>query len=229
MILEHIIIIVFLIIVLGLPTTTAAMAQSVVWDEASKSWISTPAAPATTATAPAPVQQQQQPVQQQQYNPPVFQQPIPTQQQVTTSNATVDLGTLAGIITPIIAGIAGIFIKNRKDMEKKDEEVKESTVKMIEDAIIPKLKQIVPVAEQTAKQDVKINEIANLIYNIMGEKANEITNMPEIQQQKLLEDAIRSKIIAEQINKENKPKTTTSTKSEPSLVWDEVKKEWVSK
>jgi gas vesicle protein len=214
---------VFLIVIGGGVLETAIAQQqttqpSVVWDEASKTWVS--------AATPAP-----QPVQppQQQYIPPTIQQPTTTTTiPITTSNATVDLGTLAGIITPIIGAIAGIFLKTKKDMEKKDEEVKQSTVNMIEQAIIPKLQQIVPVAQQTAKQDTKINDIANLLYSIMGEKANEITNMPEIQQQKLLEDSIRSKIIAEQISKENKPQTT-KTSTGPSLVWDEVKKEWVSK
>jgi gas vesicle protein len=220
--LEHIIIVFLIVIGGGVLETAIAQQQttqpSVVWDEASKTWVS------AATPAPPPVQPPQQ-----QYIPPTIQQPTTTTTiPITTSNATVDLGTLAGIITPIIGAIAGIFLKTKKDMEKKDEEVKQSTVNMIEQAIIPKLQQIVPVAQQTAKQDTKINDIANLLYSIMGEKANEITNMPEIQQQKLLEDSIRSKIIAEQISKENKPQTT-KTSTGPSLVWDEVKKEWVSK
>ena len=89
------------------------------------------------------------------------------------------------VITPILAGIAGIFVKNRKDMEKKDEEVKAETIKAIEQAILPKLKQIAPVAEQTAKQDVKISMLAEELYKIMAEKSNEIHDKPEIQQQRL--------------------------------------------
>jgi hypothetical protein len=194
---------------------------SVVWDEASKSWVSQ----ATTAPPTAPTTQPQQ----QQYNPPttVFQQQpttIPTTA-VTTSNATVDLGTLATVITPIIAGIAGIFVKQKKDMEKKDEEVKQETIKAIEQAIIPKLKQIVPVAEQTAKQDVKINLLAEELYKIMAEKANDIHDKPEIQQQKLIEDVVRSKMIAEQ----TKETSSSSSSSSSSIQWDEKTKSWVSK
>jgi high-affinity Fe2+/Pb2+ permease len=196
---------------------------SVVWDEASKSWVS------QATTAPPPPAPTTQPQPQQQYNPPttVFQQQpttIPTTA-VTTSNATVDLGTLATVITPIIAGIAGIFVKQKKDMEKKDEEVKQETIKAIEQAIIPKLKQIVPVAEQTAKQDVKINLLAEELYKIMAEKANDIHDKPEIQQQKLIEDVVRSKMIAEQ----TKETSSSSSSSSSSIQWDEKTKSWVSK
>lgn len=178
---------------------------SVIWDENTKSWVSAPAtasvtATPTTSTTPAPA-------------PATIIQTVPT----PAPAAVVDLTTLTAVITPIIAAISGIFIKNRKDMEKNDEKTKEETIKAIEEAIIPKLKQIVPVAEQTAKQDVKINQLAEELYKIMADKANEIHDKPEIQQQKLLEDAVRSKMIAEQ------------TKTAGSMYWDDVKKEWVSK
>ena len=180
-----------------------AQQASMVWDEASKSWVSAP----TTAT---PQQQQ----------PQTFVQPQLQQQQavpiVTPAQSTVDLGTLMTVITPILAGIAGIFVKNRKDMEKKTEETKAETIKAIEQAILPKLKQIAPVAEQTAKQDVKISMLAEELYKIMAEKSNEIHDKPEIQQQRLIEDTVKSKMIAEQ--------TKQST-----MVWDDVKKEWVSR
>ena len=230
--LEHIIIVVFFL--LSLLSLQIATAQSVVWDEATKSWISAPAPAPTPAPPPPtpPTQIPQTPQQQfqQQYNPPVFQQPTT----VTSSNATLDIGTLAGILTPILAGIAGVFIKNRRDMEKKSKEVNQTTLDMIEQSIIPKIQQIIPVAEQTAQQDVKINDIANLIYKLMGEKANEIVDMPGIKQQQLLEDAIRSKITAEQIAKENKkppPAVTVvpAKQAKSSLVWDDATKEWVSK
>ena len=119
------------------------------WDEKTKTWISTPAA--ATATAPPPVVQPATSP-----PPPAVVPSIP----VTTGSTTVDLGTLVTVITPIIAGIAGVFVKNRSDMEKKDEEVKAETIKAIEQAIIPKLKQIIPVAEQSAKQDVKISHVS---------------------------------------------------------------------
>lgn len=190
-------------------------AQSVVWDEASKSWISAPA-PTTTPTPTAPQTQQQFiPQTQQTPQPQTIIQPQP----VTAAQSTVDLGTLMTVITPILAGIAGVFVKNRKDMEKKTEETKQDTIKTIQEAITPHLKQIAPVAEQTAKQDVKISQIAEELYKMMAEKANEIHDKPEIQQQKLIEDTVRSKMIAEQ----------TKTTTVPSLQWDDVKKEWVSK
>jgi hypothetical protein len=121
------------------------------------------------------------------------------------------------VITPILAGIAGIFVKNRKDMEKKTEETKAETIKAIEAAIVPKLKQITPVAEQTAKQSVQLNQLAEELYKLMAEKANDIHDKPEIQQQHLIEDAVRSKMIAEQ------------TKEMPSMQWDEKTKSWISK
>jgi hypothetical protein len=194
------------LVIITLVTSTALAQQaSMVWDETSKSWVSTPTAPATpTITTP---QQQQQ--------PQIIQQPtIPA---VTPAQSTVDLGTLMTVITPILAGIAGIFIKNRKDMEKKTEETKSETIKAIEAAIVPKLKQITPVAEQTAKQSVQLNQLAEELYKLMAEKADTIHDKPEIQQQHLIEDVVKSKIIAEQ------------TKDQPSMTWDEKTKSWVSK
>jgi hypothetical protein len=186
-----------------------AQQASMVWDEASKSWISAPTTPPTTATAPP--QPQQIP---QAYIPP--QQQIP----VTAGASTVDLGTLMTIITPILAGVGGLFVKNRKDMDKKDEEIKKETIKAIEEAIIPKLKQITPVAEQTAKQDVKISMLAEELYKIMAEKADTIHDKPEIQQQRLIEDVVKSKMIADQ---------TKQSSDSGSMKWDDVKKEWVSR
>lgn len=194
---------------------TPAFAQqaSMVWDEATKSWVSAPA-PVVT---PTPTQTQQTPQPQVQQLPPQQPQTIIQPQPVTAAQSTVDLGTLMTVITPILAGIAGIFVKNRKDMEKKTEETKVETIKTIQEAITPHLKQITPVAEQTAKQDVKIQQLAEEMYKFMAEKANEIHDKPEIKQQTLIEDAVKSKIIAEQ------------TKTAPSMQWDDVKKEWVSK
>jgi hypothetical protein len=184
-----------------------AQQASMVWDEASKSWVSAPATP-TTPTVP------QQQIPQTVYQQPLQQQQVPV---VTPGQSTVDLGTLMTVITPILAGIAGIFVKNRKDMEKKDEEVKADTIKTIQEAIAPKIKQITPVAEQTAKQDVKISQLAEELYKMMAEKSNDIHDKPEIQQQKLIEDTVRSKMIAEQ------------TKDSASMQWDEKTKSWISK
>jgi hypothetical protein len=208
----HIFIIFFLVLLI--PNTTFAQQASMVWDEKSKSWVSTPAPAA--ATTPTPTQTPQIQTQLPQQPPTTYiQQPQPAL--VTPAQSTVDLGTLMTVITPILAGIAGIFVKNRKDMEKKTEETKADTIKTIQEAIAPHLKQITPVAEQTAKQDVKIQQLAEEMYKLMAEKANEIHDKPEIQQQKLIEDSVRSKMIAEQ------------TKTTPSMQWDDVKKEWVSK
>lgn len=204
----------FLFLFFIIVVTSTAYGQSVVWDENTKSWVS-------TATAPTPQPQQQVQTTQPQTPAPTVIQTVPT----TAPNSAVDLGTLATVVTPIIGAIAGIFIKNKKDMEKKDEQVKQTTIDMIQQAVMPTLKQITPVAEQTAKQDIKLKEFGELIYKIMGEEANKISGMPEIQQQKLLEDAVRSKILAEQTYKQN----NNNTSSTPSMVWDDIKKEWVSK
>jgi hypothetical protein len=203
--LVHIILFILFVVILIQPIY--AQQASMVWDETSKSWVSTPTAPATpTITTPQPQQQQQ---------PQIIQQAVPA---VTPAQSTVDLGTLMTVITPILAGIAGVFVKNRKDMEKKTEETKAETIKAIEAAIVPKLKQITPVAEQTAKQSVQLNQLAEELYKLMAEKADTIHDKPEIQQQHLIEDAVRSKMIAEQ------------TKQEPaSMTWDEKTKSWISK
>jgi hypothetical protein len=192
------------LVLITLVTSTALAQQaSMVWDETSKSWVSTPTAPATpTITTPQPQQQ-----------PQIIQQAVP----VPAGQSTVDLGTLMTVITPILAGIAGVFVKNRKDMEKKTEESKAETIKAIEAAIVPKLKQITPVAEQTAKQSVQLNQLAEELYKLMAEKADTIHDKPEIQQQHLIEDVVKSKIIAEQ------------TKEQPSMIWDEKTKSWISK
>src|SRR5215216_2943477 len=144
----------------------------------------TPTVPNTTPTPP-PVQTPQIP---QYYVPP--QQPTPQQQipilpgqtyvQPIPTNAggsSVDLGTLMTILTPVLGGIAGLFIKNRKDMEKSDKQVEQTTKQQIDQVlqkIYPALQQNAAVANQTAKQDVKLNEVTNLLYKIMGDKANEI-------------------------------------------------------
>jgi hypothetical protein len=209
--LVHIIFLILFIVIIVQPIY--AQQASMVWDETSKSWVSTPTAPATpTITTPQPQQQQ----------PQIIQQPttttVPTAAVVTPAQSTVDLGTLMTVITPILAGIAGVFVKNRKDMEKKTEETKSETIKAIEAAIVPKLKQITPVAEQTAKQSVQLNQLAEELYKMMAEKADTIHDKPEIQQQTLIEDAVKSKIIAEQTKQE-----------QPSMTWDEKTKSWISK
>jgi hypothetical protein len=166
---------------------------------------------------PAPQQQQVIPPSQQYVPqpPPTIIQTVPT----TAPSATVDLGTLMTVLTPILAGIAGMFFKNRKDMDKKDKEVEQkttSTIDQIVQSIIPMLQQNVKVAKVTANQEVKINEVSNLLYKVMGEKANEIQGLPEIQQVNLLKDAIKSQIIAEQCQenlknvKTTKPTATTT-------------------
>jgi hypothetical protein len=198
---------VILIIIILVPNIVLAQQASMVWDDVKKEWVSTPAPTTPTLTTQTPQIQTQLPPQTQTY----IQQP---QTVVPAGQSTVDLGTLATIITPILAGIAGMFMKNRKDMEKKDEE----TIKTIQQAITPHLKQITPVAEQTAKQDVKIQQLAEEMYKLMADKANEIQGKPEIKQQTLIEDSVKSKMIAEQ--------TKVAT---PSMQWDDVKKEWVSK
>lgn len=204
-------------IVLLIPTTIFAQQASMVWDEASKSWVSapatTPTTPTITTTTPTIATTPQQP--QQVYQQPTTTTTIPV---VTPAQSTVDLGTLVTVVTPIIAGLAGIFVKNRKDMEKKDEEVKQDTIKAIQEAIAPKIKQITPVAEQTAKQSVQLNQLAEELYKMMADKANDIHDKPEIQQQNLIEDAVRSKMIAEQTKQQ-----------QPSMQWDEKTKSWVSK
>lgn len=221
--LVHIIFVILFVVIIIQPIY--AQQASMVWDEATKSWISTPAP--TTPPPTSTTQQQQIPQQQQQPQTYIQQQPVIP---VTAGASTVDLGTLMTIMTPILAGIGGIFIKNKKDMDKKDEEVnkkveqtaeqvKKQTIEEIKAAILPTLKQITPVAEQTAKQDVKINQLAEELYKLMAEKANDIHDKPEIQQQKLIEDAVRSKIIAEQ-TKQGQPS---------SMTWDDKTKSWVSK
>jgi hypothetical protein len=202
--LVHIILFILFVVIIVQPIF--AQQASMVWDETSKSWISTPA---PTTPPPTSTTQQQQ-------TPPPTTITIPTTP-VATGSTTVDLGTLITVITPILAGIGGLFFKNQKDMDKKDEEVKQETIKAIEQAIIPKLKQIIPVAEQTAKQDVKISMLAEELYKIMADKANEIHDKPEIQQNRLIEDAAKSKIIAEQ------------AKDSSSTFWDEKSKSWVSR
>jgi len=164
-------------------------------------------------------------------------QQVPT----TTSGATVDLTTLIGILTPILGGVAGMFFKQKKDMEKNDLTVEAKQKGMIENMILPLLKQNAQVVNQTATQDVKLNEAINLIYTTMGDNANNIQNMPAIQQAKLIEDQIRSKILAEQYqaqlqNVEKRvvtppapPAVVAKPTKQPSIVWDEATQSWVSK
>lgn len=200
-------VILFLILISILSSTTTVLfgqQASMVWDEKTKSWVSTP----TTATSP-PTPPATPP-------PTTVIQPAAAAAATTSSTATVDLQTLAGVVTPIIAGIITAFIKNRKDMEKKNEEVKTETIKAIESALLPKIKQIVPIADATAKQDVKISQLAEELYKIMADKANEIHDKPEIQQLKLAEDVAKSQLIAQQTK-------------EPTMVWDEKSKSWISK
>src|SRR5688572_18923482 len=124
---------------------------------------------------------------------------------VPAASGSVDLATLLGVLTPIIAGVAGMFVKQQKDMKKNDQNVEQKSTGIIEQFILPLLKQNSTAVNQTAKQDVKLNEVANLLYKVMGEqKANEITGLPEIQQVNLLKDQIRSEIMAEQYQQQLK-------------------------
>lgn len=178
-------------------------------------------------------------------------QTVPT----TAVSSSVDLGTLATTVTPIIAAIAGIWIKIQKDMKKKDEESVQKTASLIDTMIVPALQQNAAVFNQTAKQEVKINQMANLVYKVMGEKANEIEGLPEIQQVNLIKDEVTAQIMAQQYQQQvnqaaqitNQVATTTPTAANkiankpaapppvaaataaPSIVWDEVTKSWVSK
>jgi len=144
-------------------------------------------------------------------------QPVPT----NAGGSSVDLGTLMTILTPVLGGIAGLFIKNRKDMEKSDKQVEQTTKQQIDQVlqkIYPALQQNAAVANQTAKQDVKLNEVTNLLYKIMGDKANEIQGLPEIQQVNLLRDAIQSEMIAKQYQQQlqNIPTNTNVTTITPT-------------
>src|SRR5688572_3693263 len=111
-------------------------AQSVVWDNKTQSWVS---------QQPVIVQQPTQPQapilpaipQTQQQLPQTVIQTVPT----TPAGSSVDLGTLLTVITPILGGIAGIFFKQQKDMKKNDQQVEQKTTGIIENMILPLLKQ----------------------------------------------------------------------------------------
>lgn len=199
-------------------------AQSVVWDEKSKSWVSTATAPAPATTpTPTPTPQPQTTT-----TAPTVIQTVPT----TAPAASVDLGTLAAVLTPIVGAISAFFVKNRKDMEKKDDEVEQKSKQFIEQVmgrIYPLLQQNTVIANQTAKQDVKIKEISDLIFKVMGEEANKIQGMPEIKQENMLKDMVMSQISAQQYQHQVNQVPTPKTNAQPSMVWDDIKKEWVSK
>ena len=127
MIIKYFSILIILLTLIQLVYGQQQQQPSVIWDENTKSWVSVPSSSssntAVTATTPSTAPQAQTPLSQQ---VPTLQQQPQIIQTVPTSagSAPVDLGTLMTVITPILAAISGIFIKNRKDMEKKEEELK---------------------------------------------------------------------------------------------------------
>ena len=64
---------------------------------------------------------------------------------------------------------------------------------MIEQFVLPALQQNKKFVEHTQGQDVKIEQIAEILYKFMGDKADEIKDKPEVKQKKLIEDAALAK------------------------------------
>ena len=215
----------FFAILFILQPVFAQTQPSVVWDEKTQSWISTPASPPapnvqTVPSQPSTMQTQIQP----QQTPTTYVQPTPP------ASSPVDLGTMMTVIGPMFAAFTAWLAKKQSDDKKdrarieneakeNDAKIREDTLKEIKAAILPSMKHIVPVAEQTAQLDEKINQLAEAFYELLPDKANEIHDKPAIKKENLIKDTVKSKMIAEQ----------AKNGTNGSIVWDDVKKEWISK
>jgi hypothetical protein len=181
---------------------------------------------------------------------------LQTAQTATTpaiaASAPVDINTLVAALVPL-GGLAYAVMKILKDkMKKSESESIKNTANMIETYILPALQQNSKFVEKTQVQDVKIEQLASALYDFMGKSANNIHDKPDIKQKKLIEDAAIAKKEKEDYDAKVKqvedlkiklglvkppppvaatppPKPVVTKESAPSMVWDEVKKEWISK
>lgn len=118
---------------------------------------------------------------------------LQTAQTATTpaiaQSAPIDVNTLVASLTAI-GGLAYAVMKKMSANMKnaKNESIKEAA-NMIETYILPALQQNSKFVEKTQVQDVKIEQLAEALYQYMGKDADKIKDKPEIQQKKLIADA----------------------------------------
>jgi hypothetical protein len=173
----------------------------------------------------------------------------------TATTAPIDINTL---ITSL-AALGGVGYAILKTMSEKMKKSKNESIReagsMILTNILPLLEQNKKFVDNTANQDVKIDQITTALYDYMGEDANKITGLEEIKKRKVIIDAAVSAVEKQQYEDKLKqvedlkiklgliqaPTATTTTtttapaptaptaQQQPSIVWDEVTKSWVSK
>jgi hypothetical protein len=171
-------------------------------------------------------------------------------------SAPIDINTL---ITSL-AALGGVGYAILKTLSSKMEKSKNESIRnagsMILTNILPLLEQNKKFVDNTANQDVKIDQITTALYDYMGEDANKITGLEEIKKRKVIIDAAVSAVEKQQYEEKLKqvedlkiklgliqaPTTTTTTTptatstapapattQQPSIVWDEATKSWISK
>lgn len=182
---------------------------------------------------------------------------LQTAQTATTpavaASAPVDVNTLIAALVPLGGLAYAIMKKMSANMKNAKNESLKETANIIETYILPALQQNSKFVEKTQVQDVKIEQLAEEVYKVMGNKSNDIHDKPEIKQKQLIADAAIAQRDKEEYEKKvkevealkvklglEKPKPTVqqvvaapppkpAPAPEPSIVWDEATKSWISK
>lgn len=104
-------------------------------------------------------------------------------------SAPIDINTLVAALVPL-GGLAYAVMKVMSEKMKKSENTSlENSANMIEQFVLPALQQNKKFVDKTQVQDVKIEQLANALYDFMGKNSNAIKDKPEIQQRNLIADA----------------------------------------
>lgn len=104
-------------------------------------------------------------------------------------SAPIDINTLVAALVPL-GGLAYAVMKVMSEKMKKSENTSlKNSANMIEQFVLPALQQNKKFVDKTQVQDVKIEQLANALYDFMGKNSNAIKDKPEIQQRNLIADA----------------------------------------
>lgn len=108
-------------------------------------------------------------------------------------SAPIDVNTLLAALVPLGGLAYAIMKKMSANMKNAKNESLKETANIIETYILPALQQNSKFVEKTQVQDVKIEQLAEAVYQYMGKDADKIKDKPEIQQKKLIADAAIAK------------------------------------
>ena len=148
---------------------------------------------------------------------------------------------------------AAIFVKIKGSMKNSERAAIQKAGNFIESYVVPVLEEGAKVAEKTQGQEEKLKQFGQVLYDFMGDKANEIRGKEAIKLDALHHDVtiadgdtkeyhdkiIRLQTMAKELGIISQQQQSSTPPppaapapvvvATPSIVWDETTKTWVSK